>query len=52
MFSGRKPVGEVPAGESIADSKIRRALMIVALCAAALALALWVAPDASLSLSF
>ena len=50
MLTGEKPADEVPAGEAIHGSRIPLALLLVALLAAALALAIRLAPEASLSM--
>ena len=50
MLSGRKPADEVPAGEEIHGSRVWLALLLVGLLAAALALAIRLAPPASLSI--
>jgi cytochrome b len=50
MLSGRKPAAEVPAGEEIHGSRLGLALLLVALLAAALAVAIRLAPEASLSI--
>jgi cytochrome b len=50
MLTGRKPAAEVPAGQSIAGSRTAFALTIVAMLAAALALAVRAAPEATIAL--
>jgi cytochrome b len=50
MLTGRKPAAEVPAGQSIAGSRTAFALTIVAVLAAALALAVRAAPEATIAL--
>ena len=50
MLTGRKPDEVVPEGEEISDSRIWLALLIVILLAGILALAIRLAPEASLSL--
>lgn len=48
MVTGRRPAGEVPPGEEIGGSQTARAALIVAVLAALLALAIRVAPEATL----
>jgi cytochrome b len=50
MVTGRKPADEVPASEEIRGSRLWLALLLVAMLAAALALAIRLAPEASLSI--
>jgi cytochrome b len=50
MLTGRKPDEVVPAGQEILGSGLWLALLIVILLAGALALAIYLAPEASLSL--
>jgi cytochrome b len=52
MVTGRKPTPPAQIDDAIADSRLPRALLIAALCAAALAIGVRLAPATSLSLSF
>ncbi|HSQ69321.1 MAG TPA: cytochrome b/b6 domain-containing protein, partial [Steroidobacteraceae bacterium] len=50
MLTGRKPAALVPAEESISNSRSWLAVLIVLGLSAALALAIWTAPEASIAL--
>jgi cytochrome b len=50
MVTGRKPAAEVPVGEAIGASRTARAIAIVAVLAALLALAVRAAPEAVIAL--
>jgi cytochrome b len=50
MVTGRKPADEVPAGEELRESRTALAVTLVILLAAALGLAIRLAPEASLSM--
>jgi hypothetical protein len=50
MFTGRKPVTDVPAGEAIDGSRTLLAIAIVAALAVALAVAVRAAPEATIAL--
>jgi uncharacterized membrane protein YhaH (DUF805 family) len=50
MITGRKPAAEVPAEQAIAGSRTALAITIVAVLAAALALAVRRAPEATIAL--
>jgi len=52
MATGRRPPGEVPANASISRSRVGLALLLIVLCAAALTVAVQLAPATEISLAF
>ena len=50
MITGRKPAAEVPAAEAIAGSRVLLAVVIVAVLAVGLAIAVRLAPEATIAL--
>jgi hypothetical protein len=50
MITGRKPAAEVPAAEAIAGSRALLAIVIVAVLAVGLAIAVRLAPEATIAL--